>query len=180
MKHTYIFGQSKTQSDGSKHIYIKESSLDRDSRQFSSQWTIFLLSGQVSVFNRNRDKDGNLTFREGMGGKDHADIFGRTASDLSSIRNWITSSNDELILDGVTYNKNVYSDIDDLTTAIIGKLNRIGIIFTKDAFDYMLSDTYGDLGYDGLASMFTDRGVAQINTFIDLLNGFVYTNGVIN
>lgn len=180
MKHTYIFGQSKTQSDGSKHIYIKESSLDRDSRQFSSQWTTFLLSGQVSVFNRNRDKDGNLTFREGMGGKDHADIFGRTASDLSSIRNWITSSNDELILDGVTYNKNVYSDIDDLKTAIIGKLNRIGIIFTKDAFDYMLSDTYGDLGYDGLASMFTDRGVAQINTFIDLLNGFVYTNGVIN
>ena len=180
LKHTYIFGQSKTQSDGSKHIYIKESSLDRDSRQFSSQWTTFLLSGQVSVFNRNRDKNGNLTFCDGMGGKNGTDIFNRTADFLQNIRNWITSTSDDLVIDGVVYNKNVHSDIEALKLQIIDKLNRIGIIFTKDAFDYMLSDSYGDISYDGLASMFTNRGVSQITTFIDLIRSFVSKEGVIN
>lgn len=180
LKHTYIFGQSKTQSDGSKHIYIKESSLDRDSRQFSSQWTTFLLSGQVSVFNRNRDKNGNLTFCDGMGGKNGTDIFNRTADFLQNIRNWITSTSDDLVIDGVVYNKNVHSDIEALKLQIIDKLNRIGVIFTKDAFDYMLSDSYGDISYDGLASMFTNRGVSQITTFIDLIRSFVSKEGVIN
>lgn len=180
LKHTYIFGQSKTQSDGSKHIYIKESSLDRDSRQFSSQWTTFLLSGQVSVFNRNRDKNGNLTFCDGMGGKNGTDIFNRTADFLQNIRDWITSTSDDLVIDGVVYNKNVHCDIDALKLQIIDKLNRIGIIFTKDAFDYMLSDSYGDISYDGLASMFTNRGVSQITTFIDLIRSFVSKEGVIN
>ena len=180
LKHTYIFGQSKTQSDGSKHIYIKESSLDRDSRQFSSQWTTFLLSGQVSVFNRNRDKNGNLTFCDGMGGKNGTDIFNRTADFLQNIRNWITSTSDDLVINGIVYNKNVHSDIDVLKLQIIDKLNRIGIIFTKDAFDYMLSDSYGDISYDGLASMFTNRGVSQITTFIDLIRSFVSKEGVIN
>ena len=180
LKHTYIFGQSKTQSDGSKHVYIKESSLDRDSRQFSSQWTTFLLSGQVSVFNRNRDRNGNLTFCDGMGGKNGTDIFNRTADFLQNIRNWITSTSDDLVIDGVVYNKNVHSDIEALKLQIIDKLNRIGIIFTKDAFDYMLSDSYGDISYDGLASMFTNRGVSQITTFIDLIRSFVSKEGVIN
>lgn len=180
LKHTYIFGQSKTQSDGSKHIYIKESSLDRDSRQFSSQWTTFLLSGQVSVFNRNRDKNGNLTFCDGMGGKNGTDIFNRTADFLQNIRDWITSTSDDLVIDGVVYNKNVHSDIEALKLQIIDKLNRIGIIFTKDAFDYMLLDSYGDISYDGLASMFTNRGVSQITTFIDLIRSFVSKEGVIN
>lgn len=180
LKHTYIFGQSKTQSDGSKHIYIKESSLDRDSRQFSSQWTTFLLSGQVSVFNRNRDKNGNLTFCDGMGGKNGTDIFNRTADFLQNIRDWITSTSDDLVINGVVYNKNVHSDIDALKLQIIDKLNRIGIIFTKDAFDYMLSDSYGDISYDGLASMFTNRGVSQITTFINLIRSFVSKEGVIN
>lgn len=180
LKHTYIFGQSKTQSDGSKHIYIKESSLDRDSRQFSSQWTTFLLSGQVSVFNRNRDKNGNLTFCDGMGGKNGTDIFNRTADFLQNIRNWITSTSNDLVIDGIVYNKNVHSDIEALKLQIIDKLNRIGIIFTKDAFDYMLSDSYGDISYDGLASMFTNRGVSQITTFIDLIRSFVSKEGVIN
>lgn len=180
LKHTYIFGQSKTQSDGSKHIYIKESSLDRDSRQFSSQWTTFLLSGQVSVFNRNRDRNGDLTFCDGMGGKNGTDIFNRTADFLQNIRDWITSTSDDLVIDGVVYNKNVHSDIDALKLQIIDKLNRIGIIFTKDAFDYMLSDSYGDISYDGLASMFTNRGVSQITTFIDLIRSFVSKEGVIN
>lgn len=180
LKHTYIFGQSKTQSDGSKHIYIKESSLDRDSRQFSSQWTTFLLSGQVSVFNRNRDRNGNLTFCDGMGGKNGTDIFNRTADFLQNIRNWITSSSDDLVIDSVVYNKNIHSDIEALKLQIIDKLNRIGIIFTKDAFDYMLSDSYGDISYDGLASIFTNRGVSQITTFIDLIRSFVSKEGVIN
>lgn len=180
LKHTYIFGQSKTQSDGSKHVQIKESSLDRDSRQFSSQWTTFLLSGQVSVFSRSKDKNGNLVFCDGMGGKNGTDIFNRTADFLQNIRNWITSTSNDLVIDGVIYNKNVHSDIDALKLQIIDKLNRIGIIFTKDAFDYMLSDSYGDISYDGLASMFTDRGVSQITTFIDLIRSFVSKEGVIN
>ena len=180
MKHTYIFGQSKKLNDGSKHVSIKESSLDRDSRQFSQQWTTFLLSGQVSVFNRNKDANGDLTFCEGVGGKDGNDIFNKTADFLQNIRNWITSTDDNVTLDGVVYNKNVHSDIDQLKSVIIDKLNRIGIIFTKDAFDYLLSTNYDNVGYEGLRSMFTDRGVTQISTFIDLLHSFVNNSGIIN
>lgn len=180
MKHTYIFGQSKKLNDGSKQVSIKESSLDRDSRQFSQQWTTFLLSGQVSVFNRNKDANGNLTFCEGAGGKNGSDIFNKTADFLQNIRNWIVSTDDDLTLDGVVYNKNVYSDIDQLKSAIIDKLNRIGIIFTKDALDYLLSTNYDNVGYEGLQSLFTDRGVTQMSTFIDLLHSFVNNDGVIN
>ena len=180
MKHIYIFGQSKKLNDSSKQVSIKESSLDRDSRQFSQQWTTFLLSGQVSVFNRNKDANGNLTFCEGAGGKNGSDIFNKTADFLQNIRNWIVSTDDNLTLDGIVYNKNVYSDIDQLKSAIIDKLNRIGIIFTKDALDYLLSTNYDNVGYEGLQSLFTDRGVTQMSTFIDLLHSFVNNDGVIN
>ena len=180
MKHIFVYAQSERQADGSKSVTIKESSLDRDKRMFSTQWTNFLVSGQVSVFNRNRDKNGHLTFREGMGGPKGQDIFSRTAKSLSDIRQWITSANDELTLDGITYHKNAYREIDVLKDQIISKLNKIGIIFTKEALDHMLSTAYGDIGYEGLAQMFTDKGVSQITTFIDLLNSFVNPDGSVN
>lgn len=180
MKHTFIYAQSERQADGGKQVTIKESSLDRDKRMFSTQWTNFLVSGQVSVFNRNRDQNGHLTFREGMGGPKGQDIFSRTAKSLSDIRQWITSAGDELALDGVTYHKTAYREIDVLKDQIISKLNKIGIIFTKEALDHMLSTSYGDIGYEGLAQMFTDKGVSQITTFIDLLNSFVNPDGSVN
>ena len=102
------------------------------------------------MFNRNKDANGNLTFCEGAGGKNGSDIFNKTADFLQNIRNWIVSTDDNLTLDGIIYNKNVYSDIDQLKSAIIDKLNRIGIIFTKDAFDYLLSTNYDNVGYEGL------------------------------
>ncbi len=180
MKHTFVYAQSERQADGSKSVTIKESSLDRDKRMFSTQWTNFLVSGQVSVFNRNRDQNGHLTFREGMGGPKGQDIFSRTAKSLSDIREWITSTNDELTLDGITYHKAAYREIDVLKDQIISKLNKIGIIFTKEALDHMLSTAYGDIGYEGLAQMFTNKGVSQITTFIDLLNSFVNPDGSVN
>lgn len=180
MKHIFVYAQSERQADGSKSVTIKESSLDRDKRMFSTQWTNFLVSGQVSVFNRNRDQNGHLTFREGMGGPKGQDIFSRTAKSLSDIREWITSANDELILDGITYHKVAYREIDVLKDQIISKLNKIGIIFTKEALDHMLSTAYGDIGYEGLAQMFTNKGVSQITTFIDLLNSFVNPDGSVN
>lgn len=180
MKHIFVYAQSERQADGSKSVTIKESSLDRDKRMFSTQWTNFLISGQVSVFNRNRDQNGHLTFREGMGGPKGQDIFSRTAKSLSDIREWITSANDELILDGITYHKVAYREIDVLKDQIISKLNKIGIIFTKEALDHMLSTAYGDIGYEGLAQMFTNKGVSQITTFIDLLNSFVNPDGSVN
>ena len=49
-----------------------------------------------------------------MGGKKGQDIFSRTAKSLSDIREWITSTNDELTLDGITYHKAAYREIDVL------------------------------------------------------------------
>jgi hypothetical protein len=79
LKIDFITAVSRKQEYG-KEITVGSSSLDRDKRMYSKQWTSFLVSGQVSVFRRERDKNGHLVFREGMGGANNTDIFSRTAN----------------------------------------------------------------------------------------------------
>lgn len=178
--HTFVIARAKRQEDGTNKVDIIESSLDRDSRQFASQWTTYLLSGQVSVFKRERDENGNLIFNAGFGGQNGTDIFNRTASNLQKIKDFVSSANDTVTLDDASYNRNVFSDIVSLKEKIINDLNKIGIIFSKDAFDHMLSKNYNDLGMTGLYRLFTDKSLSRISTFIDLLQSFVDQRGNVN
>lgn len=179
LKIDFITSTSKTQVYG-KSVTINTSSLERDKRMYSKQWTQLLLSGQVSIFRRDRDKNGNLVFNEGMGGKNNTDIFSRTASLMEQIRNGLTSSNETITVNGTEYNKSVFDDIDLLKNVFIDSLNKIGIIFSKDALDNMLSTKYCGTDIDALTRMFTDKGVDNINSFINRLYEFVNKNGDIN
>ena len=179
LKIDFITAVSKKQENG-KEIKIGNSSLDRDRRMYSKQWTQFLISGQVSVFKRERDKNGHLIFNEGMGGAENKDIFSRTAGFIEKLREGLSSANQTFELDGIEYNKSIFDDIEDIKRLFIDKLNTIGIIFSKDALNSMLSNKYNGTGVDALERLLTDKGEASISTFIDRLYNFVDVKGNIN
>lgn len=179
LKIDFITSISRKQENG-KEIKVGSSSLDRDRRMYSKQWTQFLISGQVSVFKRERDKNGHLIFNEGMGGAENKDIFSRTAGFIEKLREGLTSANQTFELDGIEYNKSIFDDIEDIKRSFIDKLNTIGIIFSKDALNSMLSNKYNGTGVDALERLLTDKGEASISTFIDRLYNFVDVKGNIN
>lgn len=179
LKIDFITAVSKKQENG-KEIKVGSSSLDRDRKMYSKQWTQFLISGQVSVFKRERDKNGHLIFNEGMGGAENKDIFSRTAGFIEKLREGLTSANQTFELDGIEYNKSIFDDIEDIKRSFIDKLNTIGIIFSKDALNSMLSNKYNGTGVDALERLLTDKGEASISTFIDRLYNFVDVKGNIN
>lgn len=179
LKIDFITAVSKKQENG-KEIKVGSSSLNRDRKMYSKQWTQFLISGQVSVFKRERDKNGHLMFNEGMGGAENKDIFSRTAGFIEKLREGLTSANQTFELDGIEYNKSIFDDIEDIKRSFIDKLNTIGIIFSKDALNNMLSNKYNGTGVDALERLLTDRGEASISTFIDRLYNFVDVKGNIN
>ena len=179
LKIDFITSISRKQENG-KEIKVGSSSLDRDRRMYSKQWTQFLISGQVSVFKRERDKNGHLIFNEGMGGAENKDIFSRTAGFIEKLREGLTSANQTFELDGIEYNKSIFDDIEDIKRSFIDKLNTIGIIFSKDALNSMLSNKYNGTGVDALERLLTDKGEASISTFIDRLYNFVDIKGNIN
>lgn len=179
LKIDFITSVSRKQEYG-KEITVGSSSLDRDKRMYSKQWTSFLISGQVSVFKRERDKQGHLVFREGMGGANNTDIFSRTANFIQELRDGLTSSNESFTIDGVEYTKSVFDDIESLKTQFIDKLNTIGIIFSKDALNNMLSTKYCGTDVEALQRLLTDKGVDGIGSFIDRLYKFVGQDGSID
>ena len=179
LKIDFITSVSRKQENG-KEIKVGSSSLDRDRRMYSKQWTQFLISGQVSVFKRERDKNGHLIFNEGMGGAENKDIFSRTAGFIEKLREGLSSANQTFELDGIEYNKSIFDDIEDIKRSFIDKLNTIGIIFSKDALNSMLSNKYNGTGVDALERLLTDKGEASISTFIDRLYNFVDVKGNIN
>lgn len=179
LKIDFITSISRKQEYG-KEITVGSSSLDRDKRMYSKQWTSFLISGQVSVFKRGRDKQGHLVFREGMGGANNTDIFSRTANFIQELRDGLTSSNESFTIDGVEYTKSVFDDIESLKTQFIDKLNTIGIIFSKDALNNMLSTKYCGTDVEALQRLLTDKGVDGIGSFIDRLYKFVGQDGSID
>ena len=179
LKIDFITSVSRKQEYG-KEITVGSSSLDRDKRMYSKQWTSFLVSGQVSVFRRERDKNGHLVFREGMGGANNTDIFSRTANFIQELRDGLTSSNESFTIDGVEYTKSVFDDIESLKAQFIDKLNTIGIIFSKDALNNMLSTKYCGTDVEALQRLLTDKGVDGIGSFIDRLYKFVGQDGSID
>ena len=205
-KINYLVGLSSKQKEsenGGKEVRIVESSMDRDSKSYSDQWTQYLVSGQIGVFERERaeglqlDSEGKrkktlLIFREGMGGKNGQDIFSRTANFFESLRNALLSNANEITIEGQKYNKLVYDDANRIKDQIISKLNNIGIMFERDALDHMLAELYGGVDIDGVTRFLNDSPVSSdpqvvadaklstLTSFINKLNNFVSNSGIIN
>lgn len=120
----FITALSKTlDGDNGKEVKIVSSSLDRDSKRFPTQWSQFLQAGQVGVFARNRDKDGNFVFREGMGGINGEDVFSRTAKFISNLRIALSQSSDEFTLDDKSYHKDTLEDAVVIKQELLSRLH---------------------------------------------------------
>lgn len=175
----FITAISKTSENG-KEVKIVSSSLDRDSKRFPKQWSQFLQAGQVGVFSRNRDKNDNFVFLKGMGGANGTDVFSRTAKFMSDLRMALSQSNDTFVIDGNVYNKDTLENIALIKQELLSKLHQIGIMFSREALDYMLLTQYGNMGSSGMLNWLSQTGPSSINTFLDKLNSFTLPNGVPN
>jgi hypothetical protein len=91
-----------------------------------------------------------------MGGKNGQDIFSRTAKFLQDLRTSLIQGKSEFTLDGVEYNTNVFDDINRIKDEIVHRLCTIGIMFERDAFDYMLSELYGGVDVDAIRRFVMD------------------------
>lgn len=203
---TFLVGLSSKQNEGElegKSVRIVESSMDRDSKSYPDQWTRYLVSGQIGVFKRERgegqqvDSQGKrkktvLLFRDGMGGKNGEDIFSRTSKFFSDLRVFLTTNNSEFTLDGVDYNTNIFDDVNRIKDEIVHRLCTIGIMFERDALDYMLSELYGGVDIEALRRFIMDSPASTdpqviedakkstISAFIDTLDRYVSDGGKIN
>ena len=61
----FIVALSTKDASGAKSISVKSAQNNRDSIAYPKQWTGFLLSGQIPIFNRVRDDNGNIMLRPG-------------------------------------------------------------------------------------------------------------------
>ena len=205
-KNTFLVALSEKQDlndQEGKSVRIVESSMDRDSKSYPDQWTQYLVSGQIGVFERERgegnilDSEGRkkktvLLFRQGMGGTNGNDIFSKTAKFFVDARTQITNSDAEVIIEGVKYNLNKFDDVSRIKNEIIHKLNTIGIMFERDAFDYMLSELYGGVDIESVRRFLNDSPVSDdkqvieteklttLQSFIDKINRYVNNQGVLN
>lgn len=166
--------------DDGKEVKIVSSSLDRDSKRLPTQWSQFLQAGQVGVFARNKDKNGNFVFRNGMGGIKGEDVFSKTAKFFSDLRVALSQSDDEFTLDGKQYHKDTLENVAVIKQELLTRLHQIGIIFSREALDYMLLTEYGNMGSEGMLNWLSQTGVSSINTFLDRLNLFTLSNGTPN
>lgn len=194
--------QDKQEEEG-KSIRVVESSMDRDSRLYPDQWNRYLVSGQIGVFQRERgegnviDAQGRkkktvLLFRNGMGGTNGSDIFSRTAKFFSDLRTSMLSNVSEVTVDGVNYNLHIFDDVSRIKDEIIHRLNTIGIMFERDALDYMLSELYGGTDAESVTAFLNDSPVSDdrnviesekkstLQSFINRINSYVQDNGTIN
>ena len=205
-KNIFLVGLSEKQNSDEnegKSVRIVESSMDRDSRTYPDQWNRYLVSGQIGVFQRERgegmqlDSEGRrkktvLLFREGMGGKNSADIFSKTAKFFGDMRQAITSNNSDITVDGINYNLHSFEDLGRIKDEIVHKLNTIGIMFERGALDYMLSELYGGVDADAVRRFLNDSPVsndenvlesekkATLQSFINRINTYVSNDGIIN
>lgn len=204
-KNTFLVALSEKQDlndQEGKSIRIVESSMDRDSRSYPDQWTQYLVSGQIGVFERERaegnvlDSEGRkkktvLVFKQGMGGTKGNDIFSKTAKFFIDARTQITGSDSDVTIDGIKYNLNDFEDISRIKDEIVHKLNTIGIMLERDAFDYMLSELYGGVDAESIRRFLNDSPVSNdpqvieteklttLQSFIDKINQYVTDQGVI-
>lgn len=176
----FIIARSVTKSeDQGKEVYITNSSLERDSRQYPTEWTQFVLSGQVPILNTTQDSNGNYTVRNGK-----QDSFRNVANFFYDLIDGL-KTNKPFTLNGVEYNQVSPQDLKYLKSQIAKQLYSIGILFPINALehllktDYSVEDESGD-SFGGIKRWLQSRGTSSIYPFLTQLEQFVSKTGVVN
>lgn len=176
----FIIAKSITKSeDQGKEVYITNSSLERDSRQYPTEWTQFVLSGQVPILNTTQDSNGNYTVRNGK-----QDSFRNVANFFYDLIDGLKTDK-TFTLNGVEYNQVVPQDLKYLKSQIVKQLYSIGILFPINALEHLLKTKYsvedesGD-SFGGIKRWLQSRGTSSIYPFLTQLEQFVSKTGVVN
>lgn len=188
-EHNFIIGRSIRNKNGGVEVKISDANFDRDARMYPKLWNSFLSSGQSGLLQRSVGQNGQLLLSTKYNTKntqvDMPTTVARNAfrfisqffSDLQS--QILNDSASEFKINGRIRSAASNSDIEVLKDDICKEFNMLGINFTKEMLDHMLSTKYNGVGREALKKWIVSTGVSNISSFIDAVGKVVQTNGYI-
>lgn len=186
-EHNFIIGRSIRNKNGGVEVKISDANFDKDARMYPKLWNSFLSSGQSGLLQRSVGQNGQLLLSTKYNTKntqvDMPTTVARNAfrfisqffSDLQS--QILNDSASEFKINGRIRSAASNSDIEVLKDDICKEFNMLGINFTKEMLDHMLSTKYNGVGREALKKWIVSTGVSSINSFIDAVGKVVQTNG---
>lgn len=186
-EHNFIIGRSIRNKNGGVEVKISDANFDRDARMYHKLWNSFLSSGQSGLLQRSVGQNGQLLLSTKYNTKntqvDMPTTVARNAfrfisqffSDLQS--QILNDSASEFKINGRIRSAASNSDIEVLKDDICKEFNMLGINFTKEMLDHMLSTKYNGVGREALKKWIVSTGVSNISSFIDAVGKVVQTNG---
>lgn len=186
-EHNFIIGRSIRNKNGGVEVKISDANFDRDARTYPKLWNSFLSSGQSGLLQRSVGQNGQLLLSTKYNTKntqvDMPTTVARNAfrfisqffSDLQS--QILNDSASEFKINGRIRSAASNSDIEVLKDDICKEFNMLGINFTKEMLDHMLSTKYNGVGREALKKWIVSTGVSNISSFIDAVGKVVQTNG---
>lgn len=186
-EHNFIIGRSIRNKNGGVEVKISDANFDRDARMCPKLWNSFLSSGQSGLLQRSVGQNGQLLLSTKYNTKntqvDMPTTVARNAfrfisqffSDLQS--QILNDSASEFKINGRIRSAASNSDIEVLKDDICKEFNMLGINFTKEMLDHMLSTKYNGVGREALKKWIVSTGVSNISSFIDAVGKVVQTNG---
>ena len=186
-EHNFVIGRSIRNKNGGVEVKISDANFDRDARMYPKLWNSFLSSGQSGLLQRSVGQNGQLLLSTKYNTKntqvDMPTTVARNAfrfisqffSDLQ--QQILNDSASEFKINGRIRSAASNSNIEVLKDDICKEFNMLGINFTKEMLDHMLSTKYNGVGREALKKWITSTGVSNINSFIDAVGKVVQTNG---
>lgn len=186
-EHNFIIGRSIRNKNGGVEIKISDANFDRDARMYPKLWNSFLSSGQSGLIQRAVGQNNQLLlstkYNTNNTQVDMPTTVARNAfkfisqffADLQS--QIVNDSASEFNINGRIRSAASNSDIEVLKNDICRQFNMLGINFTKDMLDHMLSTKYNGVGREALKKWISSTGTHSINNFIEAVGKVVQMNG---
>lgn len=186
-EHNFIIGRSIRNKNGGVEIKISDANFDRDARMYPKLWNSFLSSGQSGLIQRAVGQNNQLLlstkYNTNNTQVDMPTTVARNAfkfisqffADLQS--QIVNDSASEFKINGRIRSAASNSDIEILKNDICRQFNMLGINFTKDMLDHMLSTKYNGVGREALKKWISSTGTHSINNFIEAVGKVVQMNG---
>ena len=186
-EHNFIIGRSIRNKNGGVEIKISDANFDRDARMYPKLWNSFLSSGQSGLIQRAVGQNNQLLlstkYNTNNTQVDMPTTVARNAfkfisqffADLQS--QIVNDSVSEFKINGRIRSAASNSDIEVLKNDICRQFNMLGINFTKDMLDHMLSTKYNGVGREALKKWISSTGIHSINNFIEAVGKVVQMNG---
>lgn len=186
-EHNFVIGRSIRNKNGGVEIKISDANFDRDARMYPKLWSSFLSSGQSGLIQRAVGQNNQLLlstkYNTNNTQVDMPTTVARNAfkfisqffADLQS--QIVNDSASEFKINGRIRSAASNSDIEVLKNDICRQFNMLGINFTKDMLDHMLSTKYNGVGREALKKWISSTGTHSINNFIEAVGKVVQMNG---